>query len=111
MTKHLYEILVPRYTRNQVSIKMDLHREWDRRVKEMTGGLTILKSGIGYWVCPEPGETVREQMIPVRIFCTEAQIEAIATLTLNFYSQDKVMYYLVAEHVHMMGPSGKEEIN
>lgn len=53
--------------------------------------------GRGQWVF---GDTLfSERMIPVRIYCTEPQIEAIADITAKFYEQLAVMYYLISNQV------------
>lgn len=93
----LYEILVPCMRNNGVPIRTRCHREWDRRVRKITGGLTVMQPGRGQWVF---GDTLfSERMIPVRIYCTESQIEAIADITAKFYEQLAVMYYVVSEQV------------
>lgn len=77
------------------------HRLWDKKVYEITGGLTILQPVIGYWVDTMDGEKFRERMIPVRIACTEPQIEVIADITAKHYNQRAVMYYRVADQVNV----------
>jgi hypothetical protein len=38
-------------------------------------------------------------MIPVRIACTQDQIETIADWTAKYYEQQAVMYYRVSDYV------------
>lgn len=73
------------------------HRQWDEKVKSITGGLTIFRAGRGKWVDPESGITYEERMIPVRIFCTREQIEEIADFTLVHYDQIAVGCMKVSE--------------
>lgn len=59
---------------------------------------------------PQCGALYVERMIPVRIKCSENQINAIADLTAKKYSQLAVMYYLVSEKVvikHYSHPTPK----
>ena len=91
----LWEILVPTL-RNEKPVRTRSHKEWDARVRRIAGGLTILKPVKGEWVSPS-GELFSERMIPVRIMCSEEQIEQVADLTAEFYCQEAVMYYLIAE--------------
>jgi hypothetical protein len=93
----LWEILVPTVV-GDCPVKVRHHREWDRQVRRISGGLTILKPAIGQWMGPE-GELFLERMIPVRIACTEAEIEKIIRITLNHYHQQAVIAYLVSERV------------
>lgn len=44
---NLYEILVPCQTNQGKPIRTRQHREWDRRVRLITGGLTILPPAKG----------------------------------------------------------------
>jgi hypothetical protein len=92
---NLYEILVPCRVKRR-GVPFSHHKEWDAKVQAIAGGLTVYKAGIGYWISPK-GKTVRERMIPVRIACTEAQINAICDLTAQHYKQESVMVYLLSE--------------
>lgn len=74
------------------------HKVWDSKVRAISGGLTILKPVKGEWVSSE-GTIFAERMIPVRIACTEAEIEKIADLTAAYYSQLAVMYYKISDYV------------
>ena len=93
----LYEILVPCVRNDGRPVRTRCHREWDKRVRRITGGLTVMAPGRGQWV---HGDTLfNERMIPVRICCTASQIEAIAELTAAFYEQLAVMYYVISNEV------------
>ncbi len=94
----LYEILVPCKTNNGKPIRTRQHREWDRRVRRITHGLTVLPPAKGQWVSPS-GELFDERMIPVRIAATADQMEQIADLTAKFYNQEAVMYYRISDEV------------
>lgn len=74
------------------------HRVWDARVREITGGLTILTPTKGQWVSPS-GELFVERMIPVRIAATREQIEKVIDLTLEYYDQLAVLCYKVSDEV------------
>lgn len=97
-TDKLWEILVPTVMdrgQGPVPIRKRYHRVWDRKIRDMSGGLTILSPTKGQWVSPS-SELVEERMIPIRIMCTRDQIEEIADFTLEYYNQEAVMFYLVS---------------
>lgn len=97
----LYEILVPTVKNNGKPIKTRCHREWDRRVRRITKGLTILAPAKGQWISPD-GELFAERMIPVRIMCKEEEIEEIVNITAKFYEQKAVMYYCISNDVKVI---------
>ncbi len=96
--KKLWEILVPNYAKNGKKYSLDHHHQWDEKVKQISGGLTILKSAKGIWV-NRKGKSFREEMIPVRIYCSEDYIEKIIALTLRYYDQEAIMAYEVSSNV------------
>lgn len=76
------------------------HRLWDAKVREISGGLTILSAAKGNWISKE-GQLYVERMIPVQIACTREQIEEIADLTAKHYQQKAIFFYLVSSEVHI----------
>lgn len=91
MCKALWEVLVPTVRNDGRPIHTRFHRIWDTKVKEISGGLTILHPTIGYWV--DEGKTQKERMIPVRIICTKEQIKKILVITLKYYEQKAITWY------------------
>ena len=97
----LYEILVPTQSNEGKPYRTRYHKVWDEKVRQITGGLTVLSPVKGYWTAT--GNFVHnERMIPVRIACTEDQIKQIATITAVYYKQEAVMYYLISTEVSIM---------
>lgn len=96
--RELWEILVPCVRNNGKPIRRRCHQEWDRQVRKISGGLTILKPAIGQWTSPN-GELFIERMIPVRIACTRPQIYRIMDLTMKFYDQEAVLCAKVSSEV------------
>jgi len=94
----IWEILVPTRTQEGVPIRTRQHREWDTRVRRITGGLTVMAPVRGQWVSPDD-KLFLERMIPVRIACTNEQIETIADMTAQFYNQQAIMYYRLSNEV------------
>ena len=90
-----WEILVP-YKMGRKTVQVPYHQEWDEKVRQITGGLTIHKVAKGQWVSPSTGKLHKELMIPVRIACSEEQIRQIAAITIEHYKQEAVMVSLVA---------------
>jgi len=106
----LFEILVPCQTNQGRPIRTRQHKEWDRRVRRITGGLTVLPPTKGQWVSPS-GKIFCERMIPVRIAATAEQMDQIADMTAAFYEQEAIMYYKVSEDVTIKQyPEHKDEV-
>lgn len=94
----LWEILVPCQTNEGKPIRTRQHREWDSRVRRVSGGLTVLPPAKGQWISQD-GELFKERMIPVRIVCTRQEIEKIIDMTMAFYQQLAVLAYKISEEV------------
>lgn len=97
MKKGLWEILVPTKRNDGRPFRLRYHRVWDAKVREITGGLTIMPVAKGQWVHQEV--LYDERMIPVRIVATRDEINRIIDLTLHYYDQIAVLAYKVAEEV------------
>lgn len=95
----MWEILVPRVRNNGKPYTTRHHREWDKQVIRITGGLTVLRTTtVGYWV--SENETYKDSMIPVRIACTDIQMDEILDRTLVHYSdQNAIMAYVISNEV------------
>lgn len=109
---NLYEILVPTRMHKQTvngiidwtsdkPIKTRHHKKWDEFVQKISGGLTLLKPASGKWV-DKSSKLYEEKVIPVRIACTQEQIEQIVKFTLRHYRQKAVMYYKVSSDVFIV---------
>lgn len=97
----LYEILVPCQTNKGKPIRTRQHREWDQRVRRITGGLTVMAPAKGHWVSPY-GKVFSERMIPVRIAADVSSMREIADMTAKFYQQEAIMYYKVSDEVTIL---------
>ena len=53
----------------------------------------------GQWVSEDDDELFVERMIPVRVAATEAQLEAITDMTLEYYDQRTVLAYKISDDV------------
>lgn len=118
--KVLYEVLVPtKYGDNGKPIRTVHHKEWDKYVKSITGGLTILAPAKGQWV--NEGVEYPERVLPVRVMVEEeemneskdfihwtkaenehSQIHKIVMFTLAHYRQKAVMYYVISNQVNII---------
>jgi len=96
----LWEILVPKCDNSGNEFSLEYHQEWDRFVREESGGLTIMRSAQGQWISPD-GQMFREKMIPVRIFCNEEGIDKIIQYTLEYYDQEAVLAYEISGNVKL----------
>lgn len=97
----MWEILVPTERRLQPGkyYTTKYHRVWDSKVREITGGLTIMSPVRGQWMNPSTGELFRERMIPVRVIATREEIEKVVDLTLKYYDQLAVLCIKISEEV------------
>lgn len=98
--RRLWEILVPTVSNEGKPFRTRYHRVWDKKVREISGGQSILPPIRGHWTSPA-GETYVERMIPVRILATEAEIEAIIDMTGAYYSQLAVLAYEISNLVKL----------
>lgn len=97
----LWEILVPtQFDDTKEEIAAGHHREWDRLAREVSGGLTMLRSATGQWV--HLGEVQQESVIPVRFIATREQMEEIAKFTARHYRQKVIMVYKISDEVLFM---------
>lgn len=94
----LWEILVPRYSNSGKEYAIEYHHKWDAKVREIAGGITIFRTAKGHWVNPQ-GKLFIEEMIPVRIHCTESDLDKIIDHTLTYYDQEAVFAYEISSRV------------
>lgn len=99
--KSLWEILVPKYSNEKKEYPLKHHHSWDEKVRDIAGGVTILKTAKGQWINTK-GKLFAEEMIPVRIYCTEEEIEKIIRLSLEHYNQEAVMAYELSSNVKVV---------
>lgn len=97
----LWEILAPKYSNEKKEFSLKHHHSWDSKVRQIAGGVTILKTAKGQWINTK-GKLFAEEMIPVRIYCTEEEIEKIIQLTIEHYSQEAVMAYELSSNVKVV---------
>lgn len=94
----LFEVLVPTIMRGK-PVRVRHHREWDKYIRKISGGLTIFHPAKGQWINPETNEIIAERVIPVRVACTRRQLDRIIDFTISHYDQIAVMAYLVSAEV------------
>lgn len=92
---NLYEILVPtKYGDTIKPIRTRHHKEWDKVIRGLSGGLTILSPAKGQWIHED--QLYEERVIPVRIMCSESVMKKVVQFTLKHYRQKAVMFFLVS---------------
>lgn len=96
--KRLWEVLVPKASNSSQEYTLSHHQGWDSQVRAIARGLTIFKKARGQWISPE-GELFNEEMIPVRIFCSQVSLDRILDITLDHYDQKAVMAYEISTKV------------
>ncbi len=94
----LWEVLVPKYSNAGLEYSLEHHNAWDERIMQLTGGMTILGIAKGKWKSLE-GKLFVEEMISIRIYCTETDIEKILDHTLKHYDQKAIFAYEISSNV------------
>lgn len=106
MTRRVWEIMVPTHYQDGTYITLDTHQVWDQNICNIAGGLTLQPTVNGRWV-PTIGagrDLVAESVIPVRIACTDEQIDSVLAFTCSYYDQEEVMAWVVSEEVRSYRP-------
>ena len=104
----LWEILVPtHFDDSKEEITPQHHKEWHHLVREVSGGLTMLRAAKGQWV--HLGEVQQESVIPVRLIATREQIDKIAKFTAQHYRQKVIMVYKISDEVLFMTATDSTE--
>ena len=98
MKTELWEILVPASNNKDKEFTYEHHKAWDEFVKNLTGGVTIMKTAKGQWINPK-GELYKDRMIPCRIICTKEQIIKIIDFTIEHYDQEAVLAFKISDDV------------
>lgn len=97
----MWQIFVPTHWNDGEEIDVKTHKTWDRKVRGITGGLTIHKKAKGQWVSPT-GKLYEEGMIPVMFTGTNEQRVEIQAMTCLFYDQEATLCYIVGTNVVTM---------
>jgi hypothetical protein len=95
--KKVFEILVPTLM-NGKPVRTRHHKEWDKVIRKLSGGMTILTPAKGQWLNKE-GRLFEERVIPVKIVCTEGTMHNIMAFTLKHYNQEAVLGYELSNNV------------
>ena len=95
--KTLYEVLVPTmFGFPKVKpISTKHHKNWDKEVQKITGGLTIFKPAEGRWI--NEGTEYPERVIPVRIMVDEITRNYMGTETYGDGIIDKTQINKIIE--------------
>ena len=94
----MFTILVP--TERRVGGKpyrTRFHRVWDAKVREISGGLTIMSPVKGQWM--HGHDLFTERMIPVMFMGTEEQKDKIVDMTIDYYDQLAVLCWEISSNV------------
>ena len=108
MNKCVWQILVPCKRNDGRPIHVRFHRIWDKKVKEISGGLTIHLPTKGKWINPE-GKLFEEKMIPVTFIATREEVEDICRYTIKYYEQEAVLCYKLADEYILMHENEKQK--
>ena len=78
-------------------VRTRFHRVWDTKVRDISGGLTVMPVAKGQWLFKD--KLFQERMIPVRIIATRSEMDKIIDMTIKYYEQLAVLAYKVSEEV------------
>jgi hypothetical protein len=107
--KYMWEILVPTVSNEGKPYRTRFHRVWDKKIRDISNGLTILTPAKGQWLS-KSGELYVERMIPVRILCSREDIEKIIDITMVYYNQLAVLAYKISDEYILKHKSDGMEI-
>lgn len=96
-SKCLWQIMVPCNFNDGRPVRTRHHREWDRQVRRITGGMTILPPSKGQWVDPTDGKLYADRVIPVNLIATADEMEVISEITMRHYDQLAVMFFKLSD--------------
>lgn len=95
----LWEVLVPTFM-NGKPIKTKHHKQFDKMVRKISGGLSIFLPIKGQWFHPDSNELISERMIPVRFMATREEMDKVALFTVKHYCQHSVLVYKISDEVY-----------
>ncbi len=98
MKNILWEILVPACDNNGKRFSLNHHKIWDKKVMQVSHGMTIQKIANGRWVSPKCG-MFKEKMIPVRFISNQKEAKEIVNFTLSHYNQKAVLAYQLSNNM------------
>ena len=101
----VWKVYVPSTDGYRNEWDIEKHKEWDKEVCRITGGLTLLKVEEGRWVDPN-GKMLPEPMLPVMIACTRKQLFEILKFTKKHYNQKAVIAMKISDEAWIL--SGDE---
>ena len=87
--KYVLRIFVPDYDNSGQQFPIEHHWQWDEKVREIAGGLTIFKAAKGQWLNPD-GKLFTDKMIPVEVMCSQDDISKIIDMTMDHYRQEAI---------------------
>lgn len=100
-TKLLFEILIPTIRNDGRFFRKRYHKVWDKKVRQISGGLTIPTPAKGQWIS-KCGTIYEERVIPVRLVCTKEEMNMIADFSAKYYEQLAIMFYKVSDDVSIV---------
>lgn len=95
--RSMWRIMVPEADNGGRDFAPEDHKTWEAAVLAVSGGWTTHATARGAWTVPEDGRVQEEDMRPVDILCTKAQIDSIAAMTARHYGQKEVLFWKVAD--------------
>src|SRR5271167_1043631 len=108
--RQLWEILVPTIRRvGGKPYTTRFHRVWDKKVREISRGLTILAPSKGQWISPD-GELFVERMIPVRFLGTRMEADKVVDITMLYYDQLAILCYQISSVVILKHKPGLAQL-
>ena len=96
-TRELWKVLVPTHSNEGEKFDKKYHWEWDEKISQITGGVTVYTPVKGTWASNI--SLMKESLIPVEVACKRENIPEIMEATKKHYGQEAVMMYKVSDEV------------
>lgn len=97
----VWEIWVPKFLDDKKIVPI-FHYEWDLKVMDIAGGLTLRETTKGKWLNQTTNDIGPEEMLVVRIGCTEEQIKEIMEITKEHYKQEAVFAMKISNQAFIL---------
>lgn len=100
-TKQVWKLMVPTVSNDGKPFTTRMHKEWDKHICRLAGGMTILRPVFGKWI--HQGKAYQERNIPVEVVCTRKELTEILEFTKSFYNQEAVLAVKISDEAIIFG--------
>jgi hypothetical protein len=96
----LWEIFIPKNHNKEMIYGVSHHREWNRKVTKETNVILLSSSSYKEKSCPTIEEPFfSEEMLLLRVYCTQEELDRILDITVDHYDRDKIIAFKISENM------------